>query len=156
MEIQEGAHCRYQIRYHIVWKVKYSHHILLGKRTTFLRQTISDIADRYEYMLEAVGVDDNHIHVFVGAHPALAPAKLVQTLKSISAREMYRRFPEIKRFLCGGAVWAIGYYIRTVSDGPIDQVVKQYVNQQNQHIKPKKKLYQVKLVPQVTTTELAP
>jgi len=156
MKIEERAHCRYQIRYHIVWKVKYSRHILFGSRISFLTQIITSIAERYEYALQAVGVDDNHIHVFVGAHPAIAPAKLVQTLKSITAREMYRRFPEIKRFLWGGAVWAIGYYIRTVSDGPIDRVVKQYVEQQNKTNKSPKKPYQLKLVPKVTTTELAP
>lgn len=147
MKIEIGSHCRFQIRYHIVWKVKYSRHILFGRRIRIFKQVIRDITERYEYTLEAVGVDDNHVHVFVGAHPAIAPARLIQTLKSISAREMFRHFPEIKRFLWGGAMWAIGYYVRTVSDGPIDRVVREYVNKQNAG-KPKgSKLYQLKLVP---------
>lgn len=147
MEIETGSHCRYQIRYHIVWKVKYSHHILFGERVSFLKQTIKDVSERYEFNLEAVGVDENHIHIFIGAHPVIAPAKLIQTLKSISAREMFRRYPEIKRFLWGGAVWAIGYYIRTVSDGPIDRVVKDYIAEQNKKEPKKSKVYQLKLVP---------
>lgn len=93
-------------------------------------------------------MDDDHLHVFAGAHPAIAPAKLIQVMKSISAREMFLKYPEIKRFLWGGALWAIGYHVRTVSDGPLDVVIKKYVEEQNQLIKStRKKRYQLKLVP---------
>lgn len=87
--------------------------------------------------------------MFAGAHPAVAPAKLIQVIKSITARELYKKYPEIKRFLWGGAVWAIGYYVRTVSDGPLDHVIKKYVNKQGQMDKTNKKRrrYQLKLVP---------
>ena len=143
----QGAHCRYQIRYHIVWKVKYSRHVLFGERVKFLKQIILNIAERYEYTIEAVGIDDNHVHVFAGAHPAIAPAKLIQVLKSISAREMFRRFPQIKHYLWGGALWAIGYYVRTVSDGPLDKVIKKYVEKQGGSFKTtQKKKYQLRLV----------
>ena len=143
----QGAHCRYQIRYHIVWKVKYSRHVLFGERVKFLKQIILNIAERYEYTIEAVGIDDNHVHVFAGAHPAIAPAKLIQVLKSISAREMFRRFPQIKHYLWGGALWAIGYYVRTVSDGPLDKVIKKYVEEQGGSFKTtQKKKYQLRLV----------
>lgn len=114
---------------------------------------MQQIAEKYEYQLEAVGVDKNHIHIFVGAHPAIAPARLIQTIKSISAREMFRRYPEIKKYLWGGALWSIGYYIRTVSDGPLEHVIKNYVK--HQHIQGEKG-YQLRLVPLDTTTELAP
>ena len=147
VEILEGNHCRYQIRYHIVWKVKYSRHVLTGERVKFLKQMILSIAERYEYTIEAVGTDDNHVHVFAGAHPAIAPAKLIQVLKSISAREMFKRFPDIKHYLWGGALWAIGYYVRTVSDGPLDKVVKKYVEEQGQVIKStRRKRYHLRLV----------
>ena len=130
MEIEIGGHCRYQIRYHIVWKVKYSRKILFGRRRTYLKRVIEKIGERYDYEVEAVGTDKNHVHVFIGAHPAVAPAKLIQVLKSISAKAMYKHYPEIKEYLWGGAIWAIGYYVRTVSDGPIDEVVREYVKQQ--------------------------
>ena len=148
MEILEGSHCRYQIRYHCVWKVKYSRKILFGERVRFLKKVMQEIAERYEYTIEAIGIDDNHIHLFAGAHPAISPAKLIQVIKSITARELFKKYPEIKQFLWGGALWAIGYYVRTVSDGPLDKVIKKYVDEQNQVIKStRKKRYQLKLVP---------
>ena len=149
MKLDEGSHCRYQIRYHLVWKVKYSRHLLFGSRIKFLKQLILEIAERYEYTIEAVGVDDNHLHVFAGAHPSVAPAKIVQVIKSITARELFKTYPEIKQFLWGGAMWAIGYYVRTVSDGPLDKVIKEYVEDQElqkSDRRGKKKSYQLKLI----------
>lgn len=44
-------------------------------------------------------------------------------------------------------MWAIGYYVRTVSDGPLDKVIKKYVDEQGQALKTtRKKRYQLKLV----------
>ena len=149
MDLAEGAHCRYQIRYHCVWKVKYSHEVLLGRRAKHLKQLILEVAQRYEYVIEAVGVDDNHVHVFCGAHPAIAPAKLIQVIKSITAKEMFKAFPEIKKFLWGGHLWAIGYYVRTVSDGPLDRVIQEYVEDQEKpkdQRRGKKKRYQLTLL----------
>jgi putative transposase len=146
MEVEKGGHCKYQIRYHIVWGVKYAHHILIGERPKFLKQIILEIAERYEYLIEAVGTDGNHVHIFAGAHPATSPAKLIQTLKSISAKKMFEQYPKIKKFLWGGALWSIGYYIRTVTDGPLDGVIKMYIEEQGKQTK-KGKVCQLKLVP---------
>lgn len=63
---------------------------MFGRKAKFLKQVIADIAGRYEYVIEAVGVDENHVHIFAGAHPAIAPAKLIQVLKSITARELFK------------------------------------------------------------------
>lgn len=151
MNVESGSHCRYQIRYHIVWGVKYSRKLLFGERITFLKKILENIGERYEYSIEGIGIDEGHVHVFAGAHPAISPAKLIQILKSLSAREMLKEFPDIKKFLWGGALWQIGYYVRTVSDGPLETVIKNYIeahNGDNQKRKyySKGKTYQLKLV----------
>ena len=130
MELEKGSHCKYKMRYHIVWRVKYGHEILFGDRITFLKYILMEVAQRYDFIVEAVGTDKNHVHVFAGAHPAIPPATAVQKLKSISAREMFKKYPEIRRFLWGGALRSIGYFIRTVSDGPLEYVIKKYVENQ--------------------------
>ena len=147
MQVEKGAHCQYQIRYHIVWGVKYRRKLLFGERIRYLKHTLYEIAARYEYTIEAVGTDDDHVHVFAGAHPAVPPAQLIQVLKSISAKELFREYPEIKRFLWGGAFWSIGYYVRTVSDGPLEDVIKTYVENQGKKSNAlNKRSYQLELV----------
>jgi len=147
MELKVGAHCRYQIRYHLVWGVKFRRKILLEHRAKRLKQILSDICSAYDWELEAMGTDADHVHAFVGAHPKTAPATVVQTLKSKSAIALFEEYPEIKNYLWGGAVWSIGYYVRTVSDGPLEHVIKAYVENQGQHHPKTLKPYQLKLVP---------
>jgi putative transposase len=147
MEVKVGAHCSYQIRYHIVWGVKFRRKVLLANRAAYLKLILQDICEAYDWDLEAMGTDEDHVHVFVGAHPKTAPAQLVQTLKSKSAKAFFLEFPEVKQFLWGGAAWSVGYYVRTVSDGPLEQVIKAYVENQGKHRATALKPYQLKLVP---------
>ncbi len=58
--------------------------------------------------------------------------QLVQILKSKSAKALFTTYPEITQFLWGGAVWSVGYYARTVSDGPLEHVIANYVQTQGQ------------------------
>ena len=147
MDVAAGARCRYQIRYHPVWGVKFRRKILPANRTQYLKQVLTDICQAYDREPEAMGTDRDHVHVFVGAHPKTAPAQLVQTLKSKSARVLFAEYPEVKQFLRGGALWSAGYYIRTVSDGPPEGIIKAYVEQQGRHRPAHTKPYQLKLVP---------
>ena len=91
--------------------------------------------------------DADHVHVFIGAHPKTAPAAVLRILKSKSTKAFFIKFPEIKQYLWGGAVWSVGYYIRTVSDGPLEQVIKAYVEHQGQSHPTEGRPYQLKLVP---------
>ena len=54
----------------------------------------------------------------------------MQILKSISAREMFKRFPDIRKQLWGGEFWSDGGYIGTVGDGGTSEIVKKYVREQ--------------------------
>ena len=65
-------------------------------------------------MIDTLASDGNHVHVFMGAPPRYAPADVVKIMKSITAREIFRGFPQGKKELWGGEFWRDGYYVRTV------------------------------------------
>jgi putative transposase len=52
--------------------------------------------------MEALGMDKDHIHLLCGAHPKIAPGEIVRIFQSITAREIFRRYPQIKKELWGG------------------------------------------------------
>jgi putative transposase len=52
--------------------------------------------------------------------------EMVRTLKSVSAKEIFRRYPEVKRELWGGEFWEDGYFVRTVGDKVTSEMIKQY------------------------------
>lgn len=59
-----------------------------------------------------------------------SPKKIVQTIKSITGREVLRRVPSVKAQLWGGAFWSSGYYINTVGRSGSEETIRHYVASQ--------------------------
>jgi putative transposase len=97
---------------------------------------------RHPIEMEAIGYDKDHIHLLCGAHPKVAPGRIVQIFKSITAREIFRRKPSVKRELWGGEFWTDGYYVATVGERANWDTVEKYIRKQG---KPKTELIQLKL-----------
>ena len=122
--------------------MKYRRALLDEEVTEIIQQTAEGIAERYAIEMEAIGCDKDHIHLLCGAHPKVAPSKIVQIFKSITAREIFSRKPSIKKELWGGEFWTDGYYVATVGERGNWDTVEQYVQKQG---KPKAELQQLKL-----------
>ena len=128
--INKGYHCAWQIHYHIVFPVKYRKALLDQEVVQIIKETTKGISERYAIDIEALGFDEDHIHLLCGAHPKMAPGRIVQIFKSITAREVFRRRPSVKRELWGGEFWSDGYYVATVGDRGNWDVVERYVQKQ--------------------------
>ena len=76
----------------------------------------------------------------VGAEPKYSLSKIMQIIKSITARQIFKQYPEIKKQLWGGELWSDGGYIGTIGDGTTSDVIKNYV--ENQGNKEEKEAYQ--------------
>ena len=140
--VRKGYHCVWQIHYHIVFPVKYRKALLDDEVAKIIQQTAEGISERYAIEMEAIGCDKDHIHLLCGAHPKVAPSKIVQIFKSITAREIFSRKPSIKKELWGGAFWTDGYYVATVGERGNWDTVEKYVQKQG---KPKAELQQLKM-----------
>jgi len=131
-EVHRASHCVWQIHYHVVFPVKYRKALLDKEVERIIVETVQGISERYEIEFERVGCDKNHIHLLCSAHPKIAPGKIVRIFKSITAREIFRRKPEVKRELWGGEFWSDGYYVATVGEGGNWNAVERYVSEQGQ------------------------
>lgn len=97
--VRKGYHCAWQIHYHIVFPVKYRKALLDSEATKIIQKTSEEIAERYPIEMEAIGYVKDHIHLLCGGHPKMAPGRIVQIFKSITAREIFRRKPSVKKEL---------------------------------------------------------
>ena len=107
-----------------------------------IRETAIGIEERYAIEFEAIGMDKDHIHILCSAHPKMSPGQIVRIFKSITAREIFKRKPEIKKELWGGEFWTDGYYVATVGERGDWETVEKYVERQG---KPKGELRQLDL-----------
>ncbi|MBT9169033.1 MAG: hypothetical protein DDT19_02385 [Syntrophomonadaceae bacterium] len=116
--------------------------MLDGKVVEIIRETALGIQERYEIEIEAMGMDNDHIHILCGAHPKISAGRIVQIFKSITAREIFRRKPSVKRTLWGGEFWTDGYYVATVGERANWETVEKYISRQG---RPREELKQLDL-----------
>jgi len=114
--VEKASQCAWQIHYHIVFPVKYRRGLLDEAVVKIILMTAKEIEDRYDIEFEQIGCDKDHVHILCTAHPKIAPGQIVRVFKSITARELFKRKPDLKRDLWGGEFWTDGYYVATVGE----------------------------------------
>ncbi len=92
-----------------------------------------------------ISTDKDHVHFLLQSVPVYSPKKIVQVLKSITAKEIFKRHPEVKELLWGGEFWSKGYFISTVGKHGDEQTLKNYVRNQGIDKSSYKVLYQSQL-----------
>ena len=61
-----------------------------------------------------IDTDEEHVHFLVQSVPMCSVKKIVQRVKSPTAREIFRCCPEVKKKLWSGEFWFDGYFASTV------------------------------------------
>ena len=130
MDVRKGYHCAYCIHYHLVFPLKYRKALLHKPIITTLKQITNDIQERYDLEIEQLGADSDHVHLLCSAHPKYSPGQIVRLYKSITARQLFKHHPELKKELWGGEFWSDGYYVATVGEKGNWTVVEQYIKNQ--------------------------
>jgi len=131
MELRSASHCVYKIRYHVVICVKYRKKLLSDEeKINYIKSICTEIGKRYWFEFDAIGTDGDHVHLFVGAAPRYSPSRVMQIIKSITAREFFKQYPEIKKQLWGGEFWSDGGYVGTVGDGVTADIIRNYIETQ--------------------------
>ena len=115
----------------MVFSVKYRRKLLQDNdHINYIKSICLEIGERYWFDFDAIGTDGDHVHIFVGAAPRYSPSKVMQIVKSITAREFFKKFPEVRKLLWGGEFWSDGGYIGTVGDGVMADTIRNYVETQ--------------------------
>ena len=130
--IKRTSHAVYDLKYHMVWVPKYRKMILRGDLAKRIREAFGEIAERYEFDIDTMEVKDDHVHLFLSAPPRYSPARVVQIIKSISAKMVFKQFREVKKQLWGGEFWSDGYFVRSVGDKVTSEVIRRYIKYQQQ------------------------
>ncbi len=130
MGIRRSKHAVYDLKYHIVWIPKYRKQILDRDVSEYMKGIFRRIAEEYEFWIDTMEVMEDHVHIFIEVPPRYSPAEAVQILKSISAREVFKKFPKLRKQLWAGEVWSDGYFVRSVGDKVTSDIIRKYIEYQ--------------------------
>ena len=124
------SHNKTVLLYHMVFPSKYRRKVFSKEVEKTLVETCVEISERYEINFIEIGNDEDHIHFLIQGIPTMAVSRIVQIVKSITARELFSKHPEIKKKLWGGNLWTRGFYANTVGQYGSESMIKEYVRNQ--------------------------
>ena len=131
--MSEHIHKRHNkslLLYHLVCPIKYRRSVLSEKVASSLVEVCKNIEKRFEFFFIEIGADENHVHFLIQSVPMLSVRTIAQTVKSITAKELFRLHPEVKNQLWGGQFWTSGYYVNTVGQYANEEVIQRYIQEQ--------------------------
>ena len=129
--VRTTKHNAYQIHYHFVTPIKYRKAIFgSSDREQTLYQICKEIEERYSIEFEQLGIDTNHVHYLLSATPKFSPLNIIQIIKSITARELFKKHPDLRKELWGGELWTDGFFIATTGEGGNRDMIREYVKNQ--------------------------
>ena len=131
MGIRRTKHAVYDLKYHLVWIPKYRKNILDKEVSKYLKEVFRKVAEEYEFKIDTMEIMEDHVHIFVEVPPRYSPARVVQIMKSVSAREVFSQFPDLRKQLWAGELWNDGYFVRSVGDKVTADIIRRYIEYQN-------------------------
>jgi REP-associated tyrosine transposase len=148
MTLTRSEHYVYRTTYHIVWTPKYRHPVFTEPYRSVLKGILAKAAYDYDMTVYAMEIPRDHVHAAVSFSPPMSISTCVRILKSISAREFFKKYPQIKKkYFWGGKLWSPSYYVETIGVRN-EEAVKTYIrNQLKEEAKHLAKLKQLKLFP---------
>ena len=99
MTIKRMSHAVYDTRYHLVWAPKYRKWILKEKLRDTVKKLFEEILKARDSEIEEMEIAEDHVHIFTSIPPKYSVGERVRVLKSVSAKEIFQRHPEVKKEL---------------------------------------------------------
>jgi putative transposase len=116
--------------YHFVWIPKYRKRIFFEPYGSALKTIIEKICYDYDIELAELEIPEDHIHMIVVTEPKRSPSDIMRIVKSISAKEFFKRYPDIKkRHFWGGKLWTQSYFVETTGNAN-EKIIREYVKNQ--------------------------
>ena len=111
------------IKYHIIWCVKYRKKVLSEEISKDLYGILKTTAKENGFSVLEVQVGEmDHVHCFVSAPPSLSISDIVRLLKGTSARILMQNYPNLHKFLWKGHLWNPSYFVETIGSSSEENI----------------------------------
>lgn len=123
--------CRFLIQYHLIFVVKYRKPILIGKFNDFIKSKCLEISEKYDFKIEYLETDKDHIHFMISTTPQISIGQVVRVLKQQTTFHAWRNFSkQLKVFFWKeNTLWSDGYFAASI--GNVSQeTLRKYIEEQ--------------------------
>ena len=126
--LRRSSHSVWECLYHVVWATKRRRRALgEAHERAYCARLLRRVADVYDMYIEALEVDVDHVHVCLAIPPQQSVGSAVRKLKSLSARYMFKKFPDLRKRMWSKELWSPSYFVRSVGDRVTADVIRRYI-----------------------------
>ena len=91
------------------------------------KEILQKIAERYGLETDMMKAKEDHVHLFLTALPRYSLSQIAQDINSISAKVVFREFPEVEKQLRGSELWNNGYFVGSERNMVTSAVIRQCI-----------------------------
>ena len=126
------SHSVFRCQYHLVLVSKYRRKIFNEGVISYFKARAKKISELYpKIQFIEVNHDKDHVHMLISVAPSISVGEAVRTIKSISGRELKRKFEYMQKAYWGvDGIWSDGYFVDTV--GANEESIRKYIEMQGQ------------------------
>jgi len=130
MQLMKSNHAVHQIAYHIVFCTKYRRPVLTGPIEVETKRILGQICAHFSWTVKSLEVMPDHVHIHLQTDHTIAPVRVAQILKSISAVYLFTKFPTLKQNkFWGSGLWSKSTYYGTVGHVS-EEIINRYIETQ--------------------------
>lgn len=111
---QRDEHRVHLIVYHLIWCPRRRKAILIGQVKDRCQQLIEDKCKEQGWLMLALAIQPDHIHVFVRVWPSESAADVVKALKGVTSFHLRKEFGEVTSKL--PSLWTRSYFASTAGN----------------------------------------
>lgn len=130
VDYKTNRHACYNLKYHLVVITKYRHQCLTKEILVRLKEIIENIFLKWHCELIEFSGESDHIHILFEAPPQVQLSKLINNLKTVTARLIRKEYSEhLSKFYWKPYLWSRSYLILSTGGAPIE-IIKKYIQNQ--------------------------
>jgi putative transposase len=114
------------INYHFVWVVRRRRKMLMGAVDVRLQELIRQVVPVIQCEVIALETHLDHVHLFVQAHPLMAPYQIMFRVKGSTSHALRKEFPHLLKL---PSMWTRSYFVGTAGNVS-SETIKRYVETQ--------------------------
>ena len=126
-EYQRTVGAVYSLGYHVVWCPKYRRNVLVGPVADRLRELLIAKADEQGWLIEALELMPDHVHVFVRCPPSVSATRIANQFKGSTSHALRKEFPSLRSRL--PTLWSKSYFVASVGRVSED-AIRRYIEEQ--------------------------
>jgi len=130
-DLRRGRTCVFALHVHLVFVTKFRKRVFTKEILVSTREIFKSVCKDFGAELIEFEGEKDHVHLLVNYPPKVSISKLVNSLKSVSARLLRKKgYPTIVKYLWGRNLWSPSYFAGSCGWAPIS-IIRQYIEGQN-------------------------